>query len=435
MKSVLGGVVACLLFACRPIAFQRTGANAGQEVTATFQLRASRDTAWMEAFVPAGVGRARAVVVFVNRDDYDRYMYDDRDWRAMCARSRCALLRLGLPNRDQAPPDSQRVRNAAYGGDSALFTALRIAGDRTGHPELREVGVLFFGLSASGNFGLTFSGIHPDRTIGFIRYHSHLRGLRVDTTTLATIPSLTIVGANDAPEMTQDSRALWQAFRARGAPAAYVSHIGQPHVSIDGLVEAGRAMRPWVESIIDQRTSLDSPALRSVQIDRGWWLVDSTAAVNASTTLGRRPSEASWLPNGTTALAVRQLKGMCASIDLRDATRFLGPGTRLVAEDPFACHYATASPQRDLWLSGNAHASETAAASWLAQGPQAAPLTELGSAAKIFVSTRTSCSTVGAVKLSWTFFVSACGDSFGTVTDSARLRPLAKKLIGEPPPE
>ena len=142
--------------------------------------------------------------------------------------------------------------------------------------------MVFFGLSASGNFGLTFAALHPNRTIGFVRHHSHLRGLRVDTAALVPIPSLTIVGAKDAPDIAQDSRALWQALRARGAPAAYVSHVGQPHVSIDGLVEAGRTMRPWIEAIIHERTSRESSALSAVQIGRGWFMQDSTAAVTRS---------------------------------------------------------------------------------------------------------------------------------------------------------
>ena len=423
----------CFALGCAPVARRPVGSAAqttAREATASFALPASHDTGWMEVFVPADTRSVRAAMVFVDRE-FDRYMYDDRDWRTMCARAACAMLRLGLPNKDAASPDSQRVRNAILGGDSALFTALRIAGERTGHPELQSVGIVFFGLSASGNFGLTFAGLHPNRTIGYIRYHSHLRGLRVDTATLTQIPSLTIVGAKDAADIAQDSRALWRTLRVRGAPAAYVSHLGQPHASIDGLVEAGKAMRLWTESVIDLRTSRESQALRSIEISRGWLIGDSTAVVTPYSSSERMPN-ASWMADAGTALAVRQLGGMCAGVGLREATSLLGPGTRLESEDTAVCHYAVADPKRDLWLSANSHASESGAIAWLAQGQRAMPVGELGAAANFFVSSRTDCSTLGAARSAWTFFVSACGAGFGRVADSSRLRPLAKRLIGEP---
>lgn len=425
MLSLVSG---CVPFTQRT----RITPEAGQsrEATASWLLPGARDSAWMEVFVPAGIRTVRAAVVFIDRE-FDRYMYDDRDWRTMCARAACALLRLGLPNKDAAPPDSQRVRNAGIGGDSAVFAALRIGAERTGHPELQHVGMVFFGLSASGNFGLTFAGLHPERTIGFVRYHSHLRGLRVDTAALARIPSLTIIGTNDAPDIAEDSRALWRALRARDAPAAYVRHVGQPHVSIDGLVEAGRAMRPWIAAIIDRRTSAESSALTPVQIERGWLMQDSTAAVTQSASSGA-PEQVSWLPDIGTAFAVRQLRGMCTAIDLRDATSVLGRGTRLESEDTTVCHYTVAEPRRDLWLSATSHPSDSAAVAWLAQAKRATPLMKLGAAANLLIESRANCSTVGVARSVWTFFVSACGAGLGAASDSVRLRPLAKQLIGEP---
>lgn len=351
-------------------------------------------------------------------------MFDDRDWRAMCRRMSCALVRIGLPNRDSAPVDSQRVRNARFGGDSVVFNALRIAGERTRHPEMRDVGIVFFGLSASGNFGLTFAGAHPERTIGVIRYHSHLRGGGVDTAILARIPSLTIVGANDAQDIANDSRALWRALRGRDAPAAFVSHVAAPHVTIDALVEAGAAMRPWIEAIVEQHASSSSPSA-------GWLVDDSAVMLSPATALTGSPARASWLPGAKAAFAVRQLAGLCAAVGLSDATTLLGEGTRLVSDVVNECHYTHTDPQRDLWLSASSHGSEAGAIAWLAQAQRSIPLADIGTAAHLVASARSSCSTIGAVRSEWTFFVSACGPGLGLDSDSTRLRPLAKQLIGE----
>jgi len=398
------------------------------EESIAFPFPRSNDTAWAEIYVPARVDVVRAAVVFIERDGFDRYAFDDRDWRAMCARAACALVRVGFPTRDDAPPQRQQKRNAALGGDSVVFTALRLGGERTAHPELQRVNVVIFGLSAAGNFGPTFAALHPGRTIGIIRYHSHLRGLVVDTSTLASVPALTIVGARDDATIAQDSRNLWSALRARNAPWAYVSHFAQPHVSIDGLVEAGLTMREWTEALILRRTHAPPPL--SPLAGSGWFVDDSTGQVWEGRGLDGQRSSASWAPNARTAFALRQLKGMCAPLSLTEATDLLGSGTKLEDEDTRVCHFVRENPHRDLWLSGFPHASDSAAIAWLHQAQRAIPLAALGDAANLMTQSNSHCGTVGAVRSSWTFYVSACGDGFGVTPDSARLRPLMARLLG-----
>jgi hypothetical protein len=346
----------------------------------------------------------------------------------MCRRAACALVRVGLPREDAATAELQRVRNAALGGDSAVFAALRLGGERTAHAELGHVPMVVFGFSAAGNFGLTFAPLHPDRTVGFIRYHSNLRGLRVDTSSLAAVPSLTITGARDETAGSEDSRALWRVLRARGAPSAYVNHIGQSHSSIDGLVDAGEAMRDWTEALILRRTSEPSRLL-PLATD-GWLVDDSTGEVRAARGEDARTPSMSWVPNARTAFALRQLKGMCAQVPLRAAVDMLGLETKLEWEDTSVCHYVLDDPRRELWVSASSHGSDSAAAASL-QAQSAIPLASLGDAATLMVDAKGKCSTISASRSTWTFSVSACGHGFAVVADSARLRPLARQVLGE----
>ncbi len=243
-RAPILAVAAALVTGCaaarRQVPESVTGRARGFEESAGFRLPPSSDTAWMEVFVPAGVSRIRAVVAIMERDGFFRYAFDDRDWRAMCPRIQCALVRIGLPNEERDKPALQFIRNAALGGDSAVFTALRIAGERTRHPKLEKAGLVVFGLSASGNFGPTFAARHPDRTIGFVRYHSHLRGIPVDTVVLARIPSLSVVGTTEREaDIVEDTKALWAVLRRRAAPVGFTLHLGQPDVSIDGFDRSG----------------------------------------------------------------------------------------------------------------------------------------------------------------------------------------------------
>lgn len=400
------------------------------EASASFRLPRSSDTAWMEVFVPAGARKIRAAVVFINRDDLLRYAFDDRDWRAMCARIQCALVRVGLPTRDNEKPELQFVRNAALGGDSAVFTALRIAGERTRHAELEKVGLVIFGYSASGNFGPTFAARHPDRTIGFVRYHSHLRGIPVDTARLAGIPALSIVGTTrDEADMMEDTKQLWSVLRRREAPVAFAAHSAVPHVSIDGLVEAGPALRGWTEAVVRSRTTSNT-LLKPIEAADGWLLDDSTKRVTPASKTAAQSGTTSWLPNEETAFNLRRLYGMCASVGLRAATDLLGAGTQLTAEDVGVCHYANSQSRRDLWLSGFNYGTDSAALGRLRQPKRALPLSGIGVSA-VFFADASNCSTIGAARSTWTFYVSACGAGFGVATDSGRLRPIAQTLIGQ----
>lgn len=424
----VGGTVVGAACAAGPVTRVSTATAPGREASIPLPIPRSRDTAWAEIFVPSRVRVARAAVVFINRE-LDRYAFDDRDWRTMCGRADCALVRVGLPREDAIAVELQRVRNAALGGDSAVFMALRLGGERTGHPELRDANIVLFGFSAAGSFGPTFAARHPDRTIGFVRYHSSLRGLPVDTATLASIPSLTISGERDETAISEDSRTLWRVLRARGAPSAYVNHIGQPHLSIDGLVDAGGAIRSWTEALIRRRAT--APPLLARTSD-GWVVDDSTGDVYpVHGDIPRTPS-ASWVPDAPTAFALRRLKGMCAQVSLMDAIGVLGPGTKLESEDTSVCHFSQGAKRRDLWVSAYSHDSDSAAVASLRQAPGAVPIAALGDAAILWLDAKGKCSTIGGARSLWTFMLSACGEGFGVPSDSIRLRALAQQVLGEP---
>lgn len=432
--SLVGRAVRIMVVACAPVTVLGQGAR-HLEITATLPT-SHGDSAWLEVFVPAGVPRVQSVVVFIDRG-LDQYAYDDRNWRAMCRRVRCALLRLGLPRQDEAAPAAQLVRNAAIGGGAMLLDALKLAAQRTQHPEIAVASVILFGHSAAGSFAVTFATWRPDRTLGFVRYHSNLRGVEVDTAALATIPSLTIVGSRDEVAGTDDSRRLWQALRSRRAPVAFVSHVGEPHLSIDGLVEAGYLMRAWVAALAASQPELTSTARnRSARGERagGWLLDDSTKAGAPAALFDGSPLRSSWVPTEAVVTELRVLAGMCAPISPSLASDVLGAEARIAVEEVTTCRYTTGTPTRDLWLRTTRLGSADAARGQLQQSRSATgglALRGLGDAAFFVADSSRRCSTVGAAQFTRTFFVSLCGDGLGKLADSAQALMLARRLLGQ----
>lgn len=187
-------------------------------------------------------------------------------------------------------------------------------------------------------------------------------------------------------------------------------------------------MRDWTEALILRRTS-ETSTLLPLATD-GWLVDDSTGEVRVARGENAPTPSMSWVPNARTAFALRQLKGMCAQVPLRVAIDMLGSGTKLEWEDTSVCHFVHDDPRRDLWVSASFHGSDSAAVASL-QAQSAIPLARLGDAATLMLDAKGKCSTIGASRSTWTFHVSACGDGFAVVGDSARLGPLARRVLGE----
>ncbi len=397
-------------------------------------LPSTSDSATFEVLVPAPSSPVRATVVFLNRD-LEQYAFDDRDWRAMCARAGCAMLRLTIPRQDRLAPTEQFVRNAAQGGATALLNALASAATLTGHSELRDAGLVLFGFSAAGNFGPTFAALHPDRTIGFIHYHSHLRGIPLDSATLRAIPALSLSGATDDIAGTDDARALWRGMRQREALWAHVVHARQPHYSIDGLVQAGHVMREWTEAVIAARTVSGSRELRPMHADSGWFVSEAMDVADAVARFRGDRASASWVPNESVALGMRLLAGMCETIGTPRATDLLGPATQPEYVDSSACKFKEPNLKRELWVNAYRASSNAVAVQQLRQmmPPNAGrPIDVSGLPGHFHANAEKSCSSLGVPRLVWTYMIIACGPGFGKDADSTQLLPIAKRIVGLP---
>jgi hypothetical protein len=221
-------------------------------------------------------------------------VYKDPAWRQLANDLHVGILRLAIRNHAgpedplTLPTAEQAVRNASIGGAEAVLTLLNDFARETGRSELREARLLFWGHSAAGSFGTTFAAMHPTRTIAFVRYHSHSRGLPVDMSTIARIPALIFAGGKDTTAGVEDSETLWKAGRGLDAPWTFALEPDATHGSAEALRKANDLAIPWVRAVIDQRVSVDGKDLRtpvgtlgfgqSVANVKAGWLPDEASA-------------------------------------------------------------------------------------------------------------------------------------------------------------
>lgn len=202
--------------------------------------------------VPNSTDRLQCAVVLVSRG-VSAAFYERPDLRQLVLGNRCALahVRIVGPERPPTPPAEQVVRNAAIGGGRGLLDLLEQVGRTTGHPELDSVPLLLWGFSAAGNFGVSFAATHPERTLGFVRYHSNMRGLAVDLSHLGGFPALIVAGENDDVAGVADSRDFYHQGREHGAEWTFLLEPDMPHYPEGAEFDASVArMLPWIEQVL-----------------------------------------------------------------------------------------------------------------------------------------------------------------------------------------
>ncbi len=259
-------------------------------------------------FVPDNTPRLRAVMVVVRRGSSPA-LYEDQALRRAMAKLDTGLLLLTLGHIRQPverrPWVSQIVRNAAMGGADALTMMLTRMGVDSGREELRDVPLVFWGFSAAGTFGITYAALHPQRTVAFVRYHSHLRDVPIDIDAVARIPALLFAGEADETAGVEDAEALWLRGRQRSAPWTFAIEPGVVHSGAEAVMAANRLLIPWLTAVLSARVGSDRGSVG----DASWLANHRTHTAVPHASFEGTQLEASWLPDESSALGWRAVVG------------------------------------------------------------------------------------------------------------------------------
>jgi len=260
-------------------------------------------------FLPSTTSEAGAVVVLVSSggesgDALTESVYNDPQWRKLAETLHAPLLSVRIQG-----PAQLVVRDATTGSGQGLLMLLERLAEQSGHPELKDARTLLWGISAAGGFATSFAAMEPQRTIGFVRYHSNQRDVPVDVNAVTKIPALLLAGEKDETAGTEDAQQLWRAGRESAAPWAFVIEPGAPHGSEEVLRKAGPLMTSWIEAIFHQRLNADGKTLITVNDASGWLGNSETRQITPAGSFSGSKTQASWLPDETSAQGWRTLWG------------------------------------------------------------------------------------------------------------------------------
>jgi hypothetical protein len=261
-------------------------------------------------FLPRSTKRIRAVIVLINYGNTWR-LYESAAWRKAAESTESALLLTRVSFVSAMPLNPQREiwRDASVGGGDGLLTVLRQLASDSRHPELTDIPLAFWGWSAAAGFGPTFAKQHPQRTLAFIRYHTHQRAIPVDLHITKDIPALLLAGGKDTTAGVEDAETLWRRARALGAPWTFVIEPNVPHGIIDGNVgieffsNSNQLMIPWIEAVVRQRVPQAGVTMRTISDGVGWIGDNRTGEVWPSTSFAGSRSDKTWLPDESSARA------------------------------------------------------------------------------------------------------------------------------------
>lgn len=258
-------------------------------------------------FLPQEVARVRSVIVLVNSgtswDGLAASLYPDPELRKLSATLDSSLLLLRITEINQNTR-LDFVRDAGAGAADALLALLDRLAVESGHPELKNAALLLWGHSRAGSFAGGFAALHPQRTIAFVRYHSGVGGLLGEINILSHLPALILKAGKDQIVTREDSElveSLWMNARSLGAPWTFAVEPDATHQDPADVKHANELLIPWITTVVRQRVPPDGGPLRVVPAESGWLGNNRTGAFASYGTFSGSQSEASWLPDETTA--------------------------------------------------------------------------------------------------------------------------------------
>lgn len=257
--------------------------------------------------VPENVRRVRAVIV-ATYWGLGQNFYNDPQVRKFLEATESGLLLARFSNMGPSPQQYRNMFNVD--GADALVLLLQRLAQESGHQELTDAPLLFWGHSAGS--GAFFAEGLPQRTVALVLYHSGLvikPGGGADLKVRSQIPALFFAGGKDTAVLANPMQELWKLGRSVGAPWTFAIEPDATHGDPKDLKKANDLVIPWISAVLRQRLSTDGTTLRAVTDASAWMGNNQTGEAAPYGAFRESRPEASWLPDEASARGWRIVLG------------------------------------------------------------------------------------------------------------------------------
>ncbi len=192
---------------------------------------ANYDKAEFRLWLPSNPGRLQATLVLVPGSNGDgRGMVQDSVWQAFATQHKVALVGCRFTDKPHEQGFIEEYINVSQGSGQALLDALTAFGAQSKHDELATAPLMFWGMSAGGEFNYEFVAWKPERVIAFVVNKGGIYYTALTSRATRSVPGLLFIGEKDLDSRKNTISGLFAVNRRGGALWALVEEPGAGHI-------------------------------------------------------------------------------------------------------------------------------------------------------------------------------------------------------------
>jgi poly(3-hydroxybutyrate) depolymerase len=189
------------------------------------------DKADFRFWTPKLAGPLRGTMVLVPGSNGDgRAMAEDTVWQAFATRQKLAVIACRFTDKPHDQNFIENYINVSQGSGQALLDALAKLAARAGHPELTTAPLVFWGMSAGGQFNYEFTAWKPERVAAFVVNKGGIYYSALVSRAAREVPGILFVGGKDLEFRTNTIVGLFAVNRRGGALWALAEEPSAAHI-------------------------------------------------------------------------------------------------------------------------------------------------------------------------------------------------------------
>ncbi len=254
-------------------------------------------------YVPDGVSKLSGVIVHQHGCGRSGItLHHDLHWQALANRWGMALMGTEFPTQFPDGDHCDRWSQIDKGSDELFVAALARFGADTQHLELLHVPWVLWGHSGGATWAFQMAKKYAARTAAVVM-KSICEPDPAFEPSLTTIPFLLATGSRDLGSCYPITTEIFQAYRAQGAPWAYVDEPDGTHECLKLRYLA----IPYLDAMLEARlVGAPNGLLNAVSQYQGVLGDHDTLAVAAADSYTGDSNLATWLPNARVGTAWRE---------------------------------------------------------------------------------------------------------------------------------
>ncbi|MHC5065328.1 MAG: alpha/beta hydrolase family protein [Planctomycetota bacterium] len=266
---------------------------------------ANYDKANFRLWVPKDLERLHAALVLVPGSNGDgRGQVEDEGWQKLAKKHGLALVGVQMTDRRHEQMFIEEYVDVKRGSGDALLQALEKLAKDSEHPELAKAPLLFWGMSAGGQFNYEFALWKPERTLAFVVNKGGIYYSAQASKAAQMVPGMFFIGETDLEYRNDIIAGIFAINRRAGALWALAVEPGVGH-----QVAGSKALAlEFYDKVISMRLpEAGDGKLLDMDRDAGFIADPKTKEILPAADAPRTSYPTSWLPTEALANSWREL--------------------------------------------------------------------------------------------------------------------------------